>query len=174
MIKYSFFHGLALYSGHNSIQEKVSHLLLNDIEISCAEVPLGPIGVLVDGHITGVYPYDCKSTIDQNQKRVPSQDWIHFKPCFDMNDRQALLDWIQDLRLNKKAKTERSYCEIFMNVSKIEGIWYKSHISSKMKDIVKMLSQEYNVDSFCVERYTYNWTLGDHTTPYEEYDYCEY
>ncbi len=156
------FHGISAFRGARKPLEQikaVSRCFGN--EICVADRPIGPIGILAAGEITAAYSCDVWSYVSDGKRQADddlfNNFWIESPDSETLADPIELEKWVRYVRSWPENRSD--YCEFFMRVKSIAGIWIKGYVNETTRKVARVLSRKYNVPLHDVERHTRPWEI---------------
>ena len=167
------FHGLNAYIGKSNniwslIQkaEGLSNIGSTGGEICTADIPIGNIGIMVEGGLANLFYEDVWSSIDPEGKRNNSSYWDEFG---NLHDNEVMYDSIRgDLKwaldgeeitqervivycekfathAREKIRSNRQYSEGWMSPEVIHFVWVKHFADDREKKMARVLSRRLGV-----------------------------
>ena len=143
-----FFHGLAAYRGtREPLQQVRAADQCLDVEVCGATRPIGPIGLVVIGQVKAVFREDSWSYVRADGTRVPGEDW-HWDyeagtAGVDLDDIDAVMAWCRTQHDWHHGSDGRGYCEAFVAVKAIVGVWVKPYANAKTRKAARIIARRH-------------------------------
>lgn len=119
------YHGLAAYSGsrHSPLRIYRNGLNVQQLggraDLCVADRPIGPVGLIVSGHLSAVYDKDVWSVVEHDGiRRTTAKYW---GGRLNVSTHSEWIDW------SDAHATSARYCEGWMRDPVIHGVWVKPH-----------------------------------------------
>lgn len=144
-----FFHGLAAYRGtRNPLQQVRAADQCLDVEVCGATRPIGPIGVVVTGHVKAVFREDAWSYVSEDGTRVPGEAW-HWDfeagtAGVDLDNVDSVMAWCREQHDEWYNDPDgRGYCEAFVRAKAIVGVWVKPYADEKTRKVAGIIARRH-------------------------------
>lgn len=164
------FHGLSAYRGERNPLGRVRNAnRCIDKEISTATRPIGPIGVVVHGEVTNVFPEDCWSYVGRDGRRYPSSYWEDWDHGLDLSNSIELEKWLKETH-QEFSDWDRHYCECFMLAKAITHVWVKPYAGNLIRKTAGVIARKHGAEIIEVEYNTRPWDiLPPYDNEWEQY-----
>jgi len=174
-----WFHGLQAYSGKGLLDAVRKADAALDVECCGADRPIGPVGVIVSGSTRFVASRDVWSVLDSDGQRLP--DTYHaYRYIGRAHPAEAGPDELEAQECEEFCKsvlnstdwyTTRDYCESFVRVRAITGVWVKPHADGRTNKVARVIARRHRVKMHVVHSQSRIWdVIGSYIDPSEKYD----
>ena len=169
------FHGISAYFGRKNRgifgrARAIKGCLGN--EICTADRPIGPIGVVVDGHITSIFDGDCYSYINEHGRRVPHEGMGRHSCQINNPSDEVVIEFVRTAH-SDSYYGNRHYCEAFSIGERITMVWVKAWADTRTKKEARVLSRLFDAPLLEVEGSDRIDQLVCPEDRYSEYEYLE-